>query len=329
MVSVSAYNETSLRQAASIIQRGGVVAFPTETVYGLGADAFNPRAVARVFEIKRRPQFDPLIVHIARKSDLENLVQGVTPLASKLVEAFWPGPLTLVLPKRDIIPGIVTSGLPSVAIRMPAHPVALRLIELCERPLAAPSANLFGHVSPTRAEHVQEQLGEKVDLILDGGPCNVGVESTIVSLTPGDQPEVLRLGGVTIEEIEQIAGQVRIRDPEEGPALAPGMLSRHYSPRTPLKILDNYGEIPSYEGRRIGLLAFKSPPDRSCYHAVEVLSESGDLREAAANLFAALHRLDAAGLDLILAEPVPQTGIGLAIMDRLKRASGSFGGEEG
>jgi len=310
-----------LNEAATILRQGGLVAFPTETVYGLGADAFNPLAVARIFEVKGRPLFDPLIVHISRIDEMERIACVDTPLALKLADAFWPGPLTLVIPKRDIIPDIVTAGLPTVAIRMPAHPVALQLIQLAQRPIAAPSANLFGRISPTTARHVYNQLGGRIDGILEGGPCRIGIESTIVSLADPTQPEVLRAGGVSVEQIEKVVGSVRLRRQSQGPIRAPGMLSRHYSPRTPLKILQNSRDTPYSEGRQIGLLALQSPPDKPCYQVVEVLSEKGDLQEAAANLFAALHRLDAAGLDLILAEPVPKTGLGLAIMDRLERAS--------
>ena len=310
-----------LNEAAMILRQGGLVAFPTETVYGLGADAFNPLAVARIFEIKGRPLFDPLIVHISRIDQMERIAYVDKPLALKLADAFWPGPLTLVIPKRDIIPHIVTAGLPTVAVRIPAHPVALQLIQLAQRPIAAPSANLFGQVSPTTAEHVQKQLGDKADLILYGGPCRVGVESTIISLAHGNQPVMLRPGGVSVEEIEKVVGSVRIPNQRGGAVQAPGMLSRHYSPGTPLKIVQNHRDIPRDQVRRIGLLAFRSPPGTTDYRAVEVLSEKGDLQEAAANLFAALHRLDAAELDLILAEPVPKIGLGLAIMDRLERAS--------
>jgi len=318
-----------LNEAAMILRQGGLVAFPTETVYGLGADAFNPLAVARIFEVKGRPRFDPLIVHVARLKDLDDLVHHLPLFGRLLASAFWPGPITMVVPKKDGVPDIVTAGLPTVAVRMPAHPVALQLIQLAQRPIAAPSANLFGHVSPTTAGHVHTQLEDKVDFILDGGPCRVGVESTIISLAHGNPPEILRPGGVSVEEIEEVVGSVRIPDLRGGPVQAPGMLSRHYSPSTPLKILKNHRDVSRGEGGRIGLLAFQSPPDKSRYQAVEVLSEKGDLQEAAANLFAALHRLDAARLDLILAEPVPKIGLGLAIMDRIERASTPWGEKGG
>ncbi|OGP73815.1 MAG: threonylcarbamoyl-AMP synthase [Deltaproteobacteria bacterium RBG_16_49_23] len=308
-----------IHQAAEIIKRGGIVAFPTETVYGLGADAFNPLAVARVFEVKQRPYFDPLIVHVASHRDLNHLVSEIPSNAEKLIERFWPGPLTLVLLKREEVPDIVTSGLPTVAVRMPKHPVALSLIEESECPIAAPSANPFGYLSPTTAEHVQEQLGDQVDLILDGGPCEVGVESTILSFAE-KTPKLLRPGGVPLEEIESIIGQVEVRSNKEK-ILAPGMLPRHYAPQTPVLLHWSEKNAEAYRGKRIGFLAFQEPRLFLKFIHIEVLSKKGDLREAAANLFSAIRRLDALKLDLILAESVPEAGLGRAIMDRLRRAS--------
>ena len=226
----------AILQAAKIIRHGGIVAFPTETVYGLGADAFNPLAVARIFEAKRRPYFDPLIVHVANPADVKKLVEEIPSNAKKLTERFWPGPLTVVLFKEENIPDIVTAGLPTVAIRMPNHPMALSLIIESKCPIAAPSANPFGYLSPTTAEHVREQLGDQVDLILDGGPCPVGVESTIVSFLE-EEPRLLRPGGVSLEEIESIIGKVKISPIEEERPSAPGMLPKHYAPRTPI-VLD-------------------------------------------------------------------------------------------
>ncbi len=310
-----------IRKAAEIIKRGGIVAFPTETVYGLGADAFNPLAVARIFEVKGRPYFDPLIVHLARPADLEKIVLKVPTKAKKLIDRFWPGPLTVVLLKRQNVPDIVTAGLSTVAVRMPDHPLALRLIEKAGCPLAAPSANPFGYLSPTTAEHVRDQLGDQVDLILDGGSCPVGVESTIVSFLE-KRPGLLRPGGISLEEIESFIGKVEIPSLGEGKPSAPGMLPRHYAPQTPI-ILDWIERGPgSYKGKKIGLLVFKKPANDLKYDHLEVLSKKGDLREAAANLFSAIRRLDALNLDLILAEAVPEVGLGRAIMDRLRRASG-------
>ena len=309
----------AIRQAAEIIRQGGIVAFPTETVYGLGADAYNPLAVARVFEVKRRPFFDPLIVHIASPAHLKKLVKDIPSGARKLTEKLWPGPLTVVLFKEEHIPDIVTAGLPTVALRMPSHPMALSLIKESKCPLAAPSANPFGYLSPTTAEHVRGQLADQVDLILDGGPCPVGVESTIVSFSE-NKPRLLRPGGVSLEEIESIIGKVEI-SPIRDRLVAPGMLPRHYAPRTPIVLDWDEKHLDSYKGKKIGFLAFREPENFLQFQHIEVLSKKGDFREAAANLFSAICRLDALDLDLILAEAVPEAGLGRAIMDRLRRAT--------
>lgn len=321
---LSASGPESTRLAAEIIRDGGLVAFPTETVYGLGCDALNPEAVARVFEAKQRPSFDPLIVHIAIEAALDGLVQAISLAEHRLMERFWPGPLTLVLRKRAQVPDLVTAGLPTVAIRMPAHPVAQALIREAGVPIAAPSANPFGYVSPTCAQHVLDGLGDRVDLILDGGPCPIGVESTIVSMG-GAWPELLRPGSITLAEIQEVIGS--IMQASAGLAvIAPGQLPRHYATRTPVTILAAQGARPILHGHeRAGLLAMLTPghvDERFC--AIEVLSASGDLREAARNLFAALRRLDALGLDRLFAEPCDEQGLGLAVMDRLRRCAVSI-----
>jgi L-threonylcarbamoyladenylate synthase len=307
-------------RAAEIIKKGGLVAFPTETVYGLGANAFNPIAVARIFEVKKRPHFDPLIVHVASRSDLNKLVSEIPSNANKVVEQFWPGPLTIVLSKKEEVPEIVTSGLPTVAVRMPRHPMALSLIKEAGFPIVGPSANPFGYLSPTTAEHVRDQLGDQIDFILDGGPCEVGVESTIVSFSEG-KSKLLRPGGVPLEEIESAIGAVEISPAEEDKPAAPGMLPRHYAPRTPI-LLDWEDENFKFNrDKKIGLLVFQKPRWSFKFHHIEILSRRGDFREAAANLFAAIRRLDELDLDLILAETIPEVGLGRAIMDRLRRAS--------
>lgn len=311
-----------LKKAASIIRDGGLVAFPTETVYGLGANAFDALAVAKIFEVKRRPRFDPLIVHIADFSDLERLTLEIDERTKKLTRQFWPGPLTLVLPKATIVPDIVTGGLDTVAIRMPSHPVALKLIKAAEVPIAAPSANLFGRLSPTTAEHVAEQIGKEIDMIIDGGKCPIGIESTVLDLT--SIPTVLRPGGLPLEEIGKVIGKVELLALSDRPR-SPGQLPHHYSPRTPLKIIRNK-EFQVPEGVKAGLLAFKLPKEELPFEKVEVLSISGSLIEAAANFFACLHKLDKAGLDILFAEPVPEKGLGRAIMDRLRKAEGMKNG---
>ncbi|MCG2659047.1 MAG: threonylcarbamoyl-AMP synthase [Kiritimatiellae bacterium] len=305
-------------QAASILRNGGVVAFPTETVYGLGANALDAAAVAQIFEVKRRPRFDPLIVHVSDFQQAESLVANFPANARELARCFWSGPLTLVLPKSDQVPDIVTAGLSTVAVRMPDHPVALALIRAAGVPLAAPSANPFGYISPTTADHVREQFGNSIAWILDGGACKVGIESTVISFAD-DPPSLLRPGGLPLKDIERIAGPVKsLLKPQTAP-LCPGQLPRHYAPRTPLVLWTVGGPNPS--GGRTGLLSLKPPENKDGFSAVEVLSSTGDLREAAANLFAALRRLDALSLDIIMFQPVPEDGLGLAIMDRLLRAS--------
>ena len=314
----------SIRFAAEIIRGGGLVAFPTETVYGLGANALNPDAVARIFEVKQRPSFDPLIVHIATRASLDRLVETISLGDHRLMDVFWPGPLTLVLPKREIVPDIVTAGLSTVAIRMPAHPVAQALIREAGVPIAAPSANPFGYVSPTCAQHVLDGLGDHVDLILDGGPCQIGVESTIVSMV-GTWTELLRPGSVTLAELREVIGRV-VRAAASQTVVAPGQLPRHYATRTPVTILAAQGVRPVVHGHeRAGLLAMSplgQADERFC--AIEVLSAAGDLREAARHLFAALRRLDTLGLDRLYAEPCDEQGLGLAIMDRLRRCAVSI-----
>lgn len=311
----------ALQYAAAELRAGRVVAFPTETVYGLGADALNERAVAAVFAIKNRPHFDPLIVHLPHREAAALYTVDLDPRALALMERFWPGPLTLVVKKRPLIPDLVTAGLDTVALRVPAHPVALALLQTAGVPIAAPSANPFGYVSPTTAFHVQELLGDAIDVILDGGPCSIGVESTVCALTD-ETPVILRPGGVAVEDIEALIGPVALPVGMHPDARSPGTLPRHYSPHVPVVLLPPGEPIPRPPaGERVGLLSFTLPFGVEGYTVVEVLSPTGDLHQAAANLFAALRRLDRAGLDRILVEPVPESGIGRAIMDRLRRAA--------
>ncbi|MBM3143171.1 MAG: threonylcarbamoyl-AMP synthase [Chloroflexi bacterium] len=308
-----------LRRAGEAIRQGQLVVFPTETVYGLGANACDAQAIARVFQVKGRPRFDPLIVHIADIAQTESLVEEFPAAARRLAENFWPGPLTLILPKNNRIPEIVTAGLPGVALRMPDNQLAMALIRESGVPIAAPSANPFGYISPTTADHVREQLGEKVSVILDGGPCRVGVESTIVSFVD-EQPRILRPGGIPMEEIERIIGPVGQIEQEQRRPMSPGQLPRHYSPQTPL-ILADHDEQVTISGR-VGLLSFGPSPRFNSYVSIEVLSQSCDLNEAASNLYSALRRLDAKNLDVIVAHLVPNEGLGITINNRLRKASG-------
>ena len=245
---------TDIDRAAAALRSGQLVAFATETVYGLGANALDINAVARIFEAKNRPHFDPLIVHIAEESWLTRLTTDVPISARKLIDAFWPGPLTLVLPKTDIVPDLVTSGLPDVAIRMPSHEQARQLLLAADLPIAAPSANPFGQLSPTTAEHVASTLGDRIELILDGGPCSVGVESTVV-LTGSGQPTLLRHGGIAQEDIERVVGPVAVQQSTDRPgAPSPGMLPQHYAPRTPLALLNDDVDPELLAGRRVAIL---------------------------------------------------------------------------
>lgn len=324
-----------IAKAAAVIRSGGLVAFPTETVYGLGADGLNPAAVARIFEAKERPPTDPLILHIADPEDLAALVLEVPSAARDLARRFWPGPLTLVLPKRPIVPDIVTAGLPTVAVRMPAHPVALALIRAAGTPIAAPSANRFGHTSPTTAQHVLEDLGGRIDLILDGGPTPVGVESTVLDLT-GPVPTILRPGGLPREAIEAVVGPVAVRvSVPEGPMPSPGMLPKHYAPHAEMVFLQGPADwaratmrelVARYvaEGHRVGVLIAEE--DRGALAGLPaesvVLGPEEDLEEIARRLYEGLRELDGRGLSLILARDFGEKGLGLAIRDRLTRAAG-------
>lgn len=310
--------ERNIGRAARILLAGGLVAFPTETVYGLAAVAFDEEAVARVFERKGRPRNDPLIVHLADAGMLERVAvppRRIGRLVAELVRRFWPGPLTLVLPKRPAVPDLVTAGLPSVAVRVPDHEVALALLRRTGLPLAAPSANRFGEVSPVTPRHVEAGLGKDVP-VLDGGPCRVGVESTILDLT-GRQPRVLRYGGLAVETLEGVVGRVvrPVRRPRT--VKVPGQMPRHYAPRTPVVLLPE-GRRP--EGGPGDCLLFWRRPEVPGPN-MRWLTERGDDEEAARNLYAVLHEVDAAGFARIVAECPPAKGLGWAIRDRLRRAA--------
>ena len=291
-------------------------AIPTETVYGLAANAYDPEAVAKIFEAKNRPSFDPLIVHISNMRLLDDIALEIPEMAATLANTFWPGPLTILLPKTSKIPDIVTSGMPDVAIRMPVNALTQALLNSMDFPLVAPSANPFGYISPTSAQHVMDQLEGKVDYILDGGPSEVGVESTIIGFPEGI-PTIFRMGGLEIDEIEACIGNVEIRPHSSSNPRAPGMLKSHYAPHTPFRLLGD--DIQTNPNDRVGYLTFSTdmalPEER-----LRILSPTGDLREAAKNLFGYMRELDALGLDYIFAETVPDHGLGKAINRRLRRA---------
>ncbi len=311
-------NEENLSKAAEVLRSGNLVSFATETVYGLGANALSSEACEKIFAAKKRPHYDPLIVHIASIDQLDSVVADFPPNAQIAAEAFWPGPLTMVLPKNEQIPNLITSKLPTVAVRIPAHPVAHSLLKKAALPIAAPSANPFGYLSPTQAIHVEEQLGDSIPMILDGGDCECGVESTIIDFS-GDTPILLRHGGIPIEDIEKVCGPIQLGKAILEKPLAPGQLYSHYSPNTPLVILRK-DEIPDCT-KKYGLLTHSGIHlELNCDH-IERVSPEGNLKEAAHNLFTALHRLDELGLEIIYAYEFPEVNLGAAIMDRLRKAA--------
>jgi L-threonylcarbamoyladenylate synthase len=323
---------TVIDAAAAIVQCGGLVAFPTETVYGLGADATNADAVAKIFAAKQRPTSDPLIVHIADAAQLDSVAIHVPPLARKLADAFWPGPLTLVLKRGNLIPASVSAGLDTVAVRLPAHEVAVALIRAAAKPIAAPSANLFARPSPTQAKHVLHDLAGRIDLILDGGPTAVGLESTVLDLTV-DPPAVLRPGGVTLEALRELVPDIdyAARHVAVGEAVSsPGMLLKHYSPRAELRLFvgdrdtvlsrmaDDVRDVVA-EGRQVGVLAASA--DTGCFLDATVIDVGVDGEEIGRNLFDGLRLLDDLEMDVMLVRAPERKGIGETIWDRLYRAA--------
>lgn len=310
--------------AVKLIRSGEVVAFPTETVYGLGADALNESAVRKIFEVKKRPFFDPLIVHVGSSGDLDRVCEEVPTEALKLIKRFWPGPLTLVLRKKNRVPSVVTAGLDTVAVRMPRHLMALALIKNSECCIAAPSANRFQSMSPTTAEAVQKELGDDVGLIVDGGPCLVGMESTVVSFE-GDV-NILRVGGIAVEDIEEVLGRIVPVVKKVKTVEAPGMLEFHYAPRKPLSLVskEELRKVSKKQTKGASLLVFSKVERKSFedsgFKEIIVLSERGSMDEAAKNFFATLRQMDESNAEKIFALKVPEERLGLAINDRLKKA---------
>ena len=311
----------SINQAKESLEKGNLVAIPTETVYGLAANALVEESVIKIFQAKNRPSFDPLIVHVPNVKCVDDLVLEFPDSAKKLAKAYWPGPLTLVMKKSDKIPLAVTSGMDTVGIRVPNHPLSLELLKSLDFPLAAPSANPFGYTSPTQAFHVNNQLGNSVDYILDGGTCKVGIESTIVSCV-GDNVTVLRLGGLTVEEIEKTLGKPvdEVKTSSDKPN-APGMLTSHYNPGKKVIIGNIDHNLRKHPKARIGVLSFKRKFKNLNITKQIALSPKGDMQEAAKNLFGALRKLDSRAVEFILTEKMPDEGLGKAINDRLLRAS--------
>ena len=324
----------AVREATELLRQGEIVALPTETVYGLAADALNPEAVAKVFAAKERPSFDPLIVHIGSVNDLKKVAivpEEIADILNKLISEFWPGPLTFILPKHPDIPDLVTSGLPNVAVRQSAHPVFRAINKELGGPIAAPSANRFGRISPTSASAVLKELDGRIPLVVDAGACSEGLESTIISIEPreGKKPifRLHRAGPVTKEQLQPFGRVEKVKAESGDQPLAPGQLPSHYAPLTPLILLTSPQDFKPEPGKKYGLLSYKGEDD-SPYAAIhewdqiESLSPgSGKLAEAAIRLFFTMRLLDEAGLDFIVAEPLSETGLGVAIMDRLRRAS--------
>lgn len=321
---------TKIREAVKKIKEGGLVAFPTETVYGLGADAFNSQAVAKIFEAKNRPLDDPLIVHISQREDLFKLIKDIPDIVSELTNEFWPGPLTLVLKKSEIVPDIVSAGLDTVAIRMPANEIALSLIKESQTPIAAPSANLFGRPSSTNSQHVLDDLNGRIDLIIDGGKSEVGVESTVLDLRQSS-PSILRPGGISIERLKETIGGVKIY--KQNKILSPGMYPRHYLPKAKVILVEGNGEVQVEKVRNLasrfdlqdcclGIMTKEENKDKYDGFNVKSLGPRDNLTTCAANLFSVLREFDKEGVDIIIAESIKEEGLGLAIMDRLRKASG-------
>jgi L-threonylcarbamoyladenylate synthase len=308
---------SDIEKAKSLLVAGDLVAVPTETVYGLAGNALDPSAIAKIFEVKGRPRFDPLIVHVPNLKVARLYAEEIPVQAERLAAQYWPGPLTLLLKKRSVIDDLVTSGLDTVGLRCPDHPLTQKLLDSLPFPLAAPSANPFGYVSPTRPEHVEEQLGKKISYILDGGPSTVGVESTIVGFED-NTPVIFRLGGITQEQIESVIGSVSVNTTSTSNPKSAGQLQSHYAPGKKVIIGDIRELIKKYNSENFGVLSFHQDYSQRFQY---ILSPSGNITEAAQNLFSALRTLDKMAIEIILAEFVPDIGLGRAINDRLRRAS--------
>lgn len=320
-----------IKIAAEEIKKGNLVAFPTETVYGLGADALNEQAVAKIFQAKGRPFNDPLIVHIAGVKELNRLSKHVPLVALKLAKVFWPGPLTLVLKKSELVSDIITADLDTVAIRMPADNIALSLIREAQTPIVAPSANLFGRISPTTAQHVADDLDSKIEMIIDGGKTKVGVESTVLDIT-AKPVQVLRAGGVSVEQLKEVIGQVKIGEELERGFRSPGMLNSHYSPRARLILVEEREESQVREvfrlaleykvqGFKVGIMAKEENQNKYNGFQVKVIGKGSELNICATNLFSTLRSFDKEGFEIIIAEGLEEQGLGLAIMERLRKAA--------
>ncbi|MEM7484001.1 MAG: L-threonylcarbamoyladenylate synthase [Bacteroidota bacterium] len=310
-----------ISKAVEILKGEDIVAIPTETVYGLAGNIYSEKAITKIFQLKQRPLFNPLIVHVHSLAEVEEIVTHIPDKAKLLAHAFWPGSLTLILPKKTTVPHLVTAGKDTVAVRIPKHPVALELLKRLDFPLAAPSANPFGAISPTQASHVVNYFTDDLSLILDGGDCEHGIESTIIGFE-NEKPILYRLGSIAMEDITNVIGEIEVKNKKETAPNAPGMLSRHYAPNTTTFLVD---DVDAFIGdkldKKIGVLLFNKKVDNPSLAHQEVLSSSGNLKEATSKLYAALHKLDKMDLDMIVAQRFPDTGLGKSINDRLERAT--------
>ena len=310
-----------ISKAVALLKQEKLVAIPTETVYGLAGNIFSEKAIDSIFKTKQRPLFNPLIVHIPSIDYLETIVARIPEKAKLLAEAFWPGPITLVLKKKEVIPDVITAGKDTVAVRIPNHPTTLELLKQLDFPLAAPSANPFNRISPTSAEHVESYFKNDIKMVLDGGTCTSGIESTIIGFE-NDEPIIYRLGSTSIEDIENIVGSVEIKNKKNSVPNAPGMLARHYAPNTKtILVTDISDAIKQFQGKNIGILAFENEIKNKAIKFQIVLSKTGNVSEAATNLYSALHQLDEQDIDIIIAERLPNHDIGKSINDRLQRAT--------
>lgn len=311
----------NIQLAKSELDKDGIIGLPTETVYGLAGNIYSDSALEKIFSLKKRPSYNPLIVHIKSKNDVFKIAENIPEKAIQLANSFWPGPLTLILKKQSHISPIITADKPTVAVRVPNHPVALELLRTIDYPIAAPSANPFGSISPTTSQHVQDYFGEELSVILEGGSCLNGIESTIIGFEH-DSPVLYRLGAISLEEIESVVGKVIINNHSEIEPSAPGMISKHYSPNTKLILSENVIEdVEKYDKMRIGVISLYQEMNHSSVISKEILSPTKNLYEAASKLYAAMHRLDKHKLDIIIAEVFPNNSVGKSINDRLQRAA--------
>ena len=308
-----------IEHAGQLLGSGEIVAIPTETVYGLAANALDARAVAKIFEVKNRPHFDPLIVHVKSFEAIDEYVIAIPQWAKELASKFMPGPLTVVLKKNELIPDIVTSGLNTIGVRIPKHPLTLELLATLDFPLAAPSANPFGYISPTNPQHVYDQLNQKIPYILDGGQCSVGIESTIVGEGENGTPVILRLGGTSVEDIWGVIGKCEVETHSTSNPMNPGRLEHHYSPNH--KLIFGSMDFSAYDPKEIGIISYQIEYPGIPRENQHILSPTGDLNEAAQKIFSAMRALDATDVQVIFAEHFPDTGLGRAINDRLRRAA--------